>query len=76
MPAAWIGVARIETGGHWPSDVAAGAFFGLLTANLVYNAHYGAKHGHAGIFDSSGPEVTLGLWFEEDGVAFGLRVRF
>ncbi|GAA3048439.1 hypothetical protein GCM10010448_34460 [Streptomyces glomeratus] len=35
MPAALVAVERMQSGAHYPSDVAAGAAIGLVTAWLV-----------------------------------------
>jgi hypothetical protein len=41
LPATYVGINRVESGHHWPSDVTAGAFLGLFLTNTIYNAHYG-----------------------------------
>jgi undecaprenyl-diphosphatase len=40
VPAALVGLQRVHSGAHYPSDVAAGAVIGLLSASLV---HYGPR---------------------------------
>ncbi|MEU2393437.1 phosphatase PAP2 family protein [Streptomyces sp. NPDC007369] len=35
VPAAMVAVERVQSGAHYPSDVAAGAAVGLLTAHLI-----------------------------------------
>ncbi|AEY93806.1 hypothetical protein SHJG_8541 [Streptomyces hygroscopicus subsp. jinggangensis 5008] len=35
MPAALVAVERVQSGAHYPSDVAAGAAIGLVSAWLV-----------------------------------------
>ncbi|WP_436846749.1 phosphatase PAP2 family protein [Streptomyces litmocidini] len=38
VPAAMVAVERVQSGAHYPSDVAAGAAVGLLTARLARHA--------------------------------------
>jgi hypothetical protein len=40
-PALYVGIDRSEANKHWPTDVAFGAFLGVLLTNVVYDAHYG-----------------------------------
>ncbi|HEX5136450.1 MAG TPA: phosphatase PAP2 family protein [Planctomycetota bacterium] len=65
VPAAYVGINRIQVDRHWATDVAAGAFLGTLVANLLFDLHFGdASRGHEGVFGgeearwSIGPEVT------------------
>ena len=73
VPAAYVGINRVEADRHWPSDVAFGAFLGVFLTNVVYDAHYGTAE-QPGIFGvrrlSVGPEVLPG---GGGGVAFALR---
>lgn len=39
LPAAAVAVERVEANRHWTSDVAVGALLGVLTANLIHDAH-------------------------------------
>lgn len=48
VPAAYVGINRIEANRHFPSDVAFGAFLGVLFTNVIHDAHRGSEH-HAGI---------------------------
>lgn len=41
LPAAAVGLARVQHDQHWASDVVAGALLGTFLTNLVWNAHYG-----------------------------------
>jgi hypothetical protein len=51
LPAAYVGINRIEGNRHFASDVAFGAFLGTFVTNTIYNAHYGeAANGRPGIF--------------------------
>lgn len=56
LPAAYVGIDRSEANRHWPSDVAFGAFVGVLLTNLVYDAHYGGP-GQPGLFGVRGLTV-------------------
>ncbi|MEO6595348.1 MAG: phosphatase PAP2 family protein [Planctomycetota bacterium] len=53
VPAAYVGIDRSEANRHYPSDVAFGAFLGLVLTNIVYDAHYGAP-GHRGLYGTEG----------------------
>lgn len=46
--AALAGWSRVETGNHWPSDVAAGAIIGLWAADSVLKQFAGERAGHQG----------------------------
>jgi undecaprenyl-diphosphatase len=78
VPAALVALNRVETGRHYPSDVTAGAALGILTTNLVWNAHYGdSAKKHESIFKSEHPvSATLSPLILEDGVGLLLQVRF
>jgi hypothetical protein len=78
LPAAFVGINRIETGRHFPSDVTAGAALGILTTNLVWNAHYGdAAKKHESIFKPEHPvSATLSPFVIDQGVGLLLQVRF
>ena len=43
VPAGYVAWERVRADRHWPSDVAAGAFIGVLVANWVWDAHYGSE---------------------------------
>ena len=55
VPAAYVGINRVESGHHFPADVVAGALLGTFLTNLVYDAHYGDGSRET-IF---GPDVTV-----------------
>jgi membrane-associated phospholipid phosphatase len=81
VPAAWVGMNRIEAGRHFPSDVAFGAALGILTTNLIWDAHYGdAAHDRPGIFPAATPEhgvkTSLAPLLLDDGVGLVLQFRF
>jgi hypothetical protein len=78
LPAALVAINRVESGSHFPSDVTAGAALGVLTTNLVWNAHYGDPgKEHESIFEPEHPvTVTVSPIVMEDGLGLMLQVRF
>jgi membrane-associated phospholipid phosphatase len=78
LPAAYVGISRIEGNQHFPSDVAVGAFLGAALTNWIYDAHVGdPKSGRAGIFDQSrGPVSGFVPYVEERGVGLAWYVKF
>jgi hypothetical protein len=78
LPAAWVGLNRIESGRHFPSDVTAGAALGIFTTNMIWNAHYGdAEKKHETIFKRehslSATVMPVVLY---DGVGVLMQIRF
>jgi len=76
LPAAYVGASRVEASRHFPADVAFGAFVGVLTTNLFYDAHRGVDGGR-GIFERAvrtawtiAPEVGL------DSLGIAVTYRF
>lgn len=51
LPAAYVGINRVEANRHFPTDVAFGAFLRVTLTNIIYDVHYGDEH-RTGIFDS------------------------
>jgi hypothetical protein len=78
LPAALVALHRVERGSHFPSDVTAGAALGILTTNLVWNAHYGdADEEHESIFEPEHPvTVTVSPVVLEDGFGLVVQLRF
>lgn len=82
LPAAYIGVSRIEGNQHFPSDVAVGAFLGAAVANLIYDAHVGDHStGRDGIFPprsrpNDGPSCDIAPLLETDRVGLAWFLRF
>lgn len=72
LPAAYVGVNRVESGHHYPADVVAGALLGTFLTNLVYDAHYG-DDAHPGIF---GPNVTVAPAITPDFTGVSLIIGF
>jgi hypothetical protein len=72
-PAAYVGINRVEADRHWPSDVAFGAFLGVLLTNVVYDAHYGGRD-RPGIFGVRG--LSLRPELGPDGAGLALELRF
>jgi hypothetical protein len=78
LPAAWVALNRVDSGRHFPSDVAFGALLGTLTTNLVWDAHYGdPERRRGGIFGLEMPSrLTLSPVLLPDGAGLLLTVRF
>lgn len=76
VPAAYVGINRVEGLRHYPSDVTFGAFLGVALTNLVYNAHYGSAR-HAGIYTREAAQAWhMESGIDSDGVVFDLVKRF
>jgi len=71
-PALYVGIDRIESNKHWPTDVAFGAFLGVLLTNVVYDAHYG-EAGRPGLFGVRGLGLEPAVGTESAEVALVLR---
>jgi membrane-associated phospholipid phosphatase len=52
IPATYVGLSRLEGDRHFLSDITLGAALGMMTAGLVWNAHFGDE-GHGGDLRSS-----------------------
>lgn len=78
LPAAWVGLNRIETGRHFPSDVTAGAALGIFTTNMIWDAHYGdpKKKSESIYKPEHAVSTTLVPVLMNDGVGLMLQVRF
>jgi membrane-associated phospholipid phosphatase len=74
VPAAYVGIDRIEANRHWPSDVAFGAFLGVLLTNVVYDAHYGTAQ-QAGIFGVRGLSLEPAV-MPDGGGGLSVALRF
>jgi hypothetical protein len=80
VPAAWVGLNRVESGHHFPSDVSFGALLGITTTNLVWDAHFGKRgepEARERIF-SPGHSASVSLFpmLTENGTALDLQIRF
>jgi membrane-associated phospholipid phosphatase len=71
-PALYVGIDRIESNKHWPTDVAFGAFLGVLLTNVVYDAHYG-EAGRPGLFGVRGLSLEPAVGTENAEVSLVLR---
>jgi len=78
LPAAYVGINRIQTDRHYATDVAVGAFLGTFIPNLIFDAHYGdEKRDHEGIFTPPRQaHWSVGAQQTEHGTAFLLRLDF
>lgn len=77
LPAAYVGIDRVEVGRHWATDVAAGALVGAVLTDWVWNAHYGTRDA-SGIF---GPQTHGASWrpsltITDGKLALALNVSF
>lgn len=78
VPAALVGIERVEANRHWASDVAAGAFLGVFLTNWIYDAHVRERdESRATIFGGSTrfdwePAIDV----TEDGLSVGIRFGF
>jgi hypothetical protein len=76
LPAAYVGISRIEGQRHYLADVTAGAALGLFITHMIYNAHYG-ESGEGGIFGmDSRIRLSIGPAGENSGTAIGLEWSF
>lgn len=76
LPAAYVGISRLEGQRHYLADITFGAALGLFVTNLLYDAHYGAD-GAAGIFGSdSRVRMSIEPALDGPGVAVGLHWSF
>jgi hypothetical protein len=71
-PAAYVGIDRLEAKRHWPTDVAFGAFLGVLMTNITYDAHYGTARS-AGLFGVRGLALEPGTPEEHADLALVLH---
>ena len=74
LPASYVGITRLEGERHYLSDIAFGAALGMLTANLIWNAHFGDAE-HPGLF-GRGIDAQFAPVVSEDGVGLGLSLSF
>ncbi len=78
LPAAFIATNRVEAGRHHPSDVTAGALVGMVTANWIYNAHFGLRGTDAPSILTRAKRVRFAVEPFGDGerMGIGLSLRF
>ncbi|MBI5364673.1 MAG: phosphatase PAP2 family protein [Planctomycetes bacterium] len=74
LPAAYVGVSRLEGERHWLSDITFGAALGMFVSHLVYDAHYGDAE-RDGLF-RRGVHAEFGPALTDDGAAFGVTLSF
>ena len=75
VPATYVGISRMEADRHYLSDVAFGALLGVLTTNLIWNAH---EDDSGRLMQAPmGAAVRVGPELGETGaIVLGLRVSF
>lgn len=75
IPATYVGISRMEADRHHLSDIVFGALLGVLTTNLIWNAHEdeggGLMRPPGGMVLQCGPEID-----ESGAFALGLRLSF
>ncbi len=78
LPAAYVGMSRIEGNQHYPSDVAVGAFVGAALTNWIYDAHVGdPATGRDGLLpESNRLSGSFAPVIEEDAVGVAWSIRF
>lgn len=76
VPAAFVGVNRMEGNRHFSTDVTFGAFLGIFATNLIYDAHYGSEK-YPGMFEPRrGPQLSLEPAFDQNGASLTMVLRF
>jgi PAP2 superfamily len=75
LPAAYVGIDRVEANRHFPTDVAFGAFLGVTLTNVIYDAHYGDEN-RRGIFAPERSGFRLEPELSPDKFGFSLAYRF
>jgi membrane-associated phospholipid phosphatase len=78
-PAAYVAIDRVESGRHFPSDVAFGAFLGVFLTNWIYDAHYGDdRHPERHAIYRRAPHAawSLGPALIDDHLALSLAISF
>lgn len=81
LPAAYVAMNRVEANRHYPSDVAAGAFFGTTITNVVFDSHYGDRdRDRRGMYGVATPAHRIswgvGPWLAPDEAGIRLVLRF
>lgn len=74
VPAAYVGLTRLEGNRHFLSDITFGAALGILTSNLVWNAHFGDDQ-HPGLFGRRA-RTSLAPFVEPDSVGLSWTLSF
>ncbi|MBL8857404.1 MAG: phosphatase PAP2 family protein [Planctomycetes bacterium] len=74
VPAAYVGVTRLEGERHFLSDITFGAALGIFTAHMVWNAHFGDDE-HPGLFGRH-VDARIVPVVSEEGVGIGLSISF
>lgn len=74
LPATYVGISRLEGDRHFLSDISFGAALGIVTANWVWNAHFGGPD-RPGLLGSRAA-TRLGPVVEEGRVGLALGFSF
>lgn len=75
VPASYVGLTRLEGDRHYLSDITFGAALGILTSNLVWNAHFGDER-HAGLYSRRRALSTLTPLVTPEGVGLAWSLSF
>jgi PAP2 superfamily len=78
IPAAYVGISRIEGQRHFASDVTFGAFLGIFLTNWIYNAHRAPPLEQRPTIEEPRQKVAWSLRpeFDASQVSVCLRVSF
>ena len=78
LPAAYVGISRVEGQRHFASDVTFGAFLGIFLTNWIWNAHRAPPGEIRPTIENPARKVAWELRPEFDGsrIAVGLSVSF
>jgi hypothetical protein len=78
LPAAYVGLSRIDGQRHFASDVTFGAFLGIFLTNWIYNAHRAPPDESRPTIENPTRKVAWDVRPEFDGsrVAVGLSIKF
>lgn len=76
-PAVFVATERVRADRHWTSDVASGAFLGVVIANWVWDAHFGREPDRRTIYSApSKVSYRVGPGSVDGQPTFGLSISF
>ena len=74
VPAAYVGISRLEGDRHFISDITFGAALGIATAHIVWNLHFGDEE-RGGLFKER-VHTALRPFVGADSLGLALSVSF